>query len=344
MVEQAWAQILYSDYEGAAGNMFSLHSEYFKNQFAPESYVVRTVAYLNLCQYGDGARVVAQFKKRYALILKLMQDFKNSIKNEIDYYDVIKDWAGNPAAKFVRGLPREFVYTLTLHPAFVNEQKLINSVEDQITTLNNIALDLIKKERVILNTQNSARAALIEIKKKLAAAKSETEKQNLASETSRQDKILMNAKIEYHIAKKARTAIKDLRANTLVRLESEKTRHREKAALAVKGRFMQMLGTLTGTIDQSDILLYELYSGAGEHIRFQMAGGEIGDKSRPELKVPDNKALKWDFQGEIWQDELGHYRSSLKNVCPPDEINSAADELKPNTSPTSNDNSDQNTK
>lgn len=344
MVEQAWAQILYADYEGAAGNMFSLHSEYFKNQFAPESYVVRTVAYLNLCQYGDGARVVAQFKKRYALILKLMQDFKNGIKNDIDYYDVIKEWAGNPAAKFVRGLPKEFVYTLTLHPAFINEQKLINSAEDQITTLNTIALDLIKKERSILNAQNSARAALGEIKKKLAAAKNETEKQSLEAESTRQDKILMNAKIEYHIAKKARTAIKELRANTLRRLESEKTRHREKAALAVKSRFMQMLGTLTGTIDQSDILLYELYSGAGEHIRFQMAGGEISEKSRPELKVPDNKALKWDFQGEIWQDELGHYRSSLKNVCPPEDMNNAADETKPNPAPPTGGSADEKTK
>jgi hypothetical protein len=28
------------------------------------------------------------------------------------------------------------------------------------------------------------------------------------------------------------------------------------------------------------------------------------------------KALNWKFKGEIWEDEVGHYRSSLKNVCP----------------------------
>lgn len=58
MTEQAWAQIQYHDYEGAAGNMFSLHTDYFKNTFNPESYLIRIVGYLNLCQYGDGLHVI----------------------------------------------------------------------------------------------------------------------------------------------------------------------------------------------------------------------------------------------------------------------------------------------
>lgn len=37
-VEGAWAQILAGDYEGAAGNMYSLHIDYFKNRFIPDSY------------------------------------------------------------------------------------------------------------------------------------------------------------------------------------------------------------------------------------------------------------------------------------------------------------------
>ncbi|MNY56620.1 hypothetical protein D3C86_1927220 [compost metagenome] len=69
-------------------------------------------------------------------------------------------------------------------------------------------------------------------------------------------------------------------------------------------------------LDQNEVLKYELYSGAGEHIRYQMAGGEINEKERPELKVEQEKSLNWKFKGEIWEDEVGHYRSSLKNVCP----------------------------
>ena len=66
----------------------------------------------------------------------------------------------------------------------------------------------------------------------------------------------------------------------------------------------------------SDILQYEIYSGAGEHLRHQMAGGDVTQEERPELKVKNDQALNWEFKGEIWEDEVGHYRSSLKNVCP----------------------------
>jgi hypothetical protein len=72
-------------------------------------------------------------------------------------------------------------------------------------------------------------------------------------------------------------------------------------------------------LDQVDVLKYELYSGAGEHIRYQVAGGEVNESKRPELKVEDSKAMKWDFRGEVWEDEIGHYRSGLKNVCPPED-------------------------
>jgi hypothetical protein len=109
------------------------------------------------------------------------------------------------------------------------------------------------------------------------------------------------------------------------RLDKEKAQFRNSAGNAVKTRFKQMLTKLNNTLDQSDVLQYELYSGAGEHLRFQMAGGDVNTKERPELKVADEKALNWEFSGELWEDELGHYRSSLKNVCPPEENLSAAD-------------------
>ena len=38
-----------------------------------------------------------------------------------------------------------------------------------------------------------------------------------------------------------------------------------------------------------------------------------------QLKVEKNKEMKWSFKGEIWEDEIGHFRSSLKSVCPPED-------------------------
>ncbi len=318
MMEQAWSQILSEDYEGAAGNMFSLHTDFFKKSFAPESYVVRTVGYLNLCQYGDGARVIQDFKRKYTPVVKQLVEYGKNKSDNTSYYDTIKTWAKNPDLQTVDGLPREFIFALTRHPSFILEQKMINSVEDQVAKINQISVNLIQTERQNLASQSDAQAKLALAKKKMDEAQGERKKV-AATDYAYQEKRLLSAKIQLHIAKKARTAIKDIREAGLNRLEKEKARYRDLAGLAIKKRYGQMMSRLSDTLDQSEVLKYELFSGAGDHLRYQMAGGDVNTKDRAELKVDDGKALNWEFKGEIWEDELGYYRSSLKNVCPPED-------------------------
>ncbi|RYZ79567.1 MAG: hypothetical protein EOP06_26955, partial [Proteobacteria bacterium] len=96
MTEQAWTQVLAEDYEGAAGNMFSLHSDFFKNAFAPESYTVRTVGYLNLCQYGDGIQVLTEMKKKYGPLKAKLQTYQTANdKRPVAYYETVKTWMRN---------------------------------------------------------------------------------------------------------------------------------------------------------------------------------------------------------------------------------------------------------
>lgn len=303
MVESAWTQILGEDYEGAAGNMFSLHTDFFKNAFSPESYVVRTVGYLNLCQYGDGAQVLKDMTKKYSPWKKKLEEYATTNKNSTNYYDTVKSWIKNSDLKEVDGLPRSFIVELARHPGFMSVQKQINNSEDEISRFNKIALTLIKMERDLITKQNEANKQLVEAKKS-------------SSSVQQAEQRLLSYRIQYHIAKKARVSIKNLRTEGLARIDKEKEVLRAQASQALQGRYKEMLANLNRVLDQNEVLQYELYSGAGEHIRYQMAGGEVSDKERPELKVEQEKSLNWKFKGEIWEDEVGHYRSSLKNVCP----------------------------
>lgn len=299
MVESAWTQILSEDYEGAAGNMFSLHTDFFKNAFSPESYVVRTVGYLNLCQYGDGMHVLSDMNKKYSPWKKKLEDYKQSHKDPMNYYDTIKSWVKNADLKEVDGLPRSFIVELARHPAFTNIQKQINNYEDEVARFNNISMTLVKMERELIAKQTEASKQL-------------TDSKNSQSAENR----LLSYRIQYHIAKKARVSIRNLRTQGLARIDKEKASLRIQASKALQHRFSEMLASLDKVLDQTEVLQYELYSGAGEHIRYQMAGGDINNKERPELKVEKEKSLNWKFKGEVWEDEVGHYRSSLKNVCP----------------------------
>ncbi|WP_374001601.1 tetratricopeptide repeat protein [Bdellovibrio bacteriovorus] len=315
MVESAWTQILGEDYEGAAGNMFSLHTDFFKNAFSPESYVVRTVGYLNLCQYGDGVQVLNEMKKKYSPWKKKLEDYKVSHKDSSAYYETVKSWIKNSDLKEVDGLPRSFIVELARHPAYMSVQKQINAYEDEIVKFNRIALTLVKKERELIAKQNEANKELADAKKGL---KGQSPSESDVARIQKAEQKLLSYRIQYHIAKKARTSIKNLRATGLARIDKEKTVLRAQASQALHSRFGEMLAGLDKVLDQNDVLQYELYSGAGEHIRYQMAGGEINEKDRPELKVQKEKSLNWKFKGEIWEDEVGHYRSSLKNVCAQD--------------------------
>ena len=317
MTEQAWTQVMAEDYEGAAGNMFSLHSDFFKNAFAPESYTVRTVGYLNLCQYGDGIQVLNEMKKKYGPLKAQLQTYQTANDSRpVNYYETVKAWMKNTDRKAVDGLPRSFIVELARHPTFTVPQTEINTYEDEISRFNRVTMSLLSREKTVMKKASEAGREISEIRKKLIDNKKD---ESLREKLSVAEKRQISFKIQQFIASKARNSIKKLREMGVARMEKEKGELRLEAGTALKNRMTNLAGGLYRVLEQNEVLAYELYSGAGEHIRYQMAGGEIGEKERPELKVEAGKSLNFKFQGEIWEDEVGHYRSSLKNVCPQDD-------------------------
>lgn len=301
MVETAWTQILAQDYEGAAGNMFSLHTDFFKNAFAPESYIVRTVGYLNLCQYGDSMHVLQEMQKRLMPLQKNLTEYAAKNKSSSAYYDTVKNWAANPKQREVDGLPRPFIIEIARHPSFISTQKEINSLDDETKIFNEISLKLAQMEKDLRIEQT-----------KLTQKKFNSEAEREAA--------LEPVKIQAYIAQKARNSIKGLRTAALERIDKEKKALQVVASQFLKDRFQLHAKAVEKVIEQNDLLAYEIYSGAGEHIRYQMAGGEANSEERAQLKAEKGKSFNWKFKGEIWEDEIGHYRSSLKNVCPSDSV------------------------
>lgn len=318
MVEQAWAQILVKDFEGAAGNMFPLHTDFFKNAYNAESYVVRTVAYLNLCQFGDAQNVLQNLGRKYAPIYGKLDAYKGQHKKSNDYYETVRAWLKSPNLKEVDGLPRSFIVEWARHPSYVNIQKNINTFEDEISNFNKVTLNLIQREKDVLAQQIETNKKLSEVRIKMTDAKSN--KESLKEEEIRMTRRLSALKYESANINRARNQVKVIRDAASVKLEKDKNVLLSLAADTLKKRYDSMVADLKGLIDQNEVLQYEIYAGAGEHIRYQTAGGDVNKEKRDELKVEKNKAMKWSFKGEIWEDEIGHFRSSLKSVCPPDEM------------------------
>jgi hypothetical protein len=320
MVELAWTQILINDYEGAAGNMFSLHTDFFKNAYNPESYVVRTVSYLNLCQFGDSLQVLTALGRKYAPYFGRIETYVSQKKESADYYQTVRSWLKNPEQKDVDGVPRSFIIELARHPSFITVQKDINRLEDEITAFNQISLSLIQREKDLIKKQGTLSQELTQVRAGLLDPKKN--KDILKEEEQSIIKKLASIKYQQQGFKSARDVIKGIRDVSFARIDKDKSKHRARAGVVLKERLTQLTGDLKDLLDQNELLQYEVYSGAGEHLRFQTVSQDVkGDDpkarelAQAELKKEKDKKVKWNFQGEIWEDEIGHFRSSLKNVC-----------------------------
>jgi hypothetical protein len=317
MVEQAWAQILYQDYEGAAGNMFSLHTDFFKNAYNPESYTVRTVGYLNLCQFGDAAQALGNMGKRYGPTYGRLETFMASQKDP-NLYETVRKLLKNPELREVDGLPRSFIIELARHPSFINAQKHMNSFEDEISNFNKITINILQREKDLLKRQTEITKTISETKAAQHVPKIDSETlKKLQEKESQLEKKLFLVKFEYQNVNRARNQIKETRQKAVTRLEGEKNGLRKSISGTLAKRFETLAKGLKNLLDQTEVLNYEIYSGAGEQMRFQASGGDVNNKERPQLKPEADKSTTWNFKGEIWEDEIGHFRSSLKSVCPP---------------------------
>ena len=304
--EQALTQILFGDYVGAAGNMFSLHTDYFKKAYAPDSYIVRAIGYLNLCQFGDAVSVVSDLHRRYSKQYEQILSFKNTQHANADYYNLVKELFNGQQSGDVKNLPRAFVIELARQPGFISVQKQINATEEEITGFNQVIGGLGTKATKLRANKEQTTKLLADLK---------TNKQNplLAEQYERQ---ILAFESEIAVLAKGREKIERMRNLAQDRMNTEKVKLKVVASEILQKQFKTQLNMLTEVMEQKDVLAYDIYSGAGEHLRYQMAGGDTAERAPADALTPEEKkSYRWKFKGEVWEDEVGHYRSSLTNVC-----------------------------
>ena len=103
---------------------------------------------------------------------------------------------------------------------------------------------------------------------------------------------------------------------SIAQLNDEKNQLREAAGVAIGKRIVEMKSEVKRYLENNELLRYEIFAGAGENIRYQVAGGETAPANRVPANVKPTKILNWEFDGEYWEDEIGNYRSQAQDNCP----------------------------
>ncbi len=315
--EQGWTQLQIKDPKGAIGNMHSIHSPYFKSAYKPQSYAIRTIGYLDLCQYPDAYRSLTNLEKIYRGSHASVKKLNRELKSNQDYYKLSQDYILK--RKLPKKLSEKVMKEVVRQRKFIALQKSIESLNEeksQHTYLTNI-LDKDRKKILWLKRKAIKRAKSWETKIKVSKKKKKFEnlvifrqkrnfERRLAKYYDFQIKTLQDSKKEFQSFSKKLIAEAKPRRKSLQKL----------AGSQVKKYFVKIENDLKLVIENNEFLRYEVFSGSGENIRFLAAGGKVEKRRIPASIQPKSKDLKFEFEGEFWADEIGYYRSTLKSNCP----------------------------
>jgi tetratricopeptide (TPR) repeat protein len=338
LVEMGWTQLQIGDYEGAVGNMYSVHSPYFAPIYKPESFVIRTVGYLNLCQYPDAYKTLSILEAEYRPALDKMTNYINTVGSRSAYYEAVRKFLLMPPHKEGEkrkdhwkmdfdGLPLPVIREMARHRDFTNLQKALNRLIDEKPLYEKLSSEVDQHAREVDAKLVAAKSKIQKLKSQLASiaknpqlgASKKVWQTELDQETSGlsakyfRQALLKDIKIEMVAFKKLGLKAADER-NAKIHVGLDRV---------LSNRLLRMKTELARVLENNEFLRYEVFAGSGENIRYQVAGGEKGNRI-PANMLPQSKSLQWNFDGEYWEDEIGHYRSSLKSNCPDSKASSHA--------------------
>lgn len=313
MQDLGWAQLQGQDYSGAIGNMYSLHTPYFRFVYQPQSYVVRTIGYLNLCQYGDAYRSMTEGEQKAQSWSSAMQKpiaLSSTVKNYIQTQSSTQNW----------GLPIEILRELARHRPFINVQKEVNRLVDSQAKFKSIESRLTKlfsesQERAAKNQKELKK--IVHDLRKAKQLNRLAEVQRLERQYDFHQESYYARLFEYQLAKNSLEGFRAYLPTVNQNYAQLFANYEQQIDVILQKRFKEITKELAQVVDQNEFLRYEIFAGSGEDIRYQAAGGAIdGTSGRLPATYKPSKSLQWTFDGEIWEDEIGNYRSSLINNCP----------------------------
>lgn len=321
LIEQGWTQLALEDYSGAIGNMYSLHSPYFKAVYQPESFVVRTIGYLNICQYGDAYKTLSWMEKDYRNWNDKAVTYLKANSKPLNIYNTVRSYIRGKSDQAVDGVPYQVWRELARRKDFLNLQTALNDKLDETKRYEGIN-EKIKAEKASIRFSAAQSKKQFDVwRNQIAKSKTDrsllknidTYNNNLKLERDR----TIGYRFKLAILEQSRQGYLNFQKTSQGKLDSETASLSVKAGDVLLKRANQMMSEMNRVLENNEFLRYEVFSGSGENIRYQVSGGEVsGQVNRVPAHIRPTKMMNWNFDGEFWEDEIGSYRSSLQNNCP----------------------------
>jgi hypothetical protein len=99
--EASYAHYRIGDYEKTLGNLLTLQSPYFKDEYFPESYVLKAIVYYENCRYPEARQVLEQLSSIYDPVYAELTKLTARSRTPDAYHDLVRAAAGGPVGRKV---------------------------------------------------------------------------------------------------------------------------------------------------------------------------------------------------------------------------------------------------
>jgi outer membrane protein assembly factor BamD (BamD/ComL family) len=280
LFESSWAHFRLAEYEKALGNLVTLQSPFFQDEYYPESAILKAITFYENCRYPEARAFLGEFEQNYGGVLEELKRLTGE--------------TGAKVASADKSVPAPSAKTATqLFEELTELEKKVNEGRDDANRSFALTARLL---RLALSDKRvkGYREAIEEIdaeKAQLQALEAPfnggaTHATALADVDKRREELVALAgtllKDKLEAEKKFLT---DLNSK-LVRIQFE----------IAKGEKDKLESRLSGSEQSTSKTSYQ------------------------HITAVDDERLYWPFEGEYWRDELGTYQYTLTEGCrPPDE-------------------------
>ncbi|MCC6278120.1 MAG: hypothetical protein IT289_09415, partial [Oligoflexia bacterium] len=304
LTELAWAQLQSKDAAGAIGNMHSIQSPYFDAVWKPESYIVRSIGYLDICQYADAAKSLGYLKFRYEPWISKADAFLANQSSDKLYEEVVH-YLKTRGKERAPQLPSQIILDIAHQRNFLNAQENLNLIVDEIQGYPFIKQLVEKDKSSLAYRKNTALMRIGYLEKKIGSSKAIPGlAKNIPAwqgEINQHKNFLSVFQFKVDTLKEAQDGLGRLQSMAQKSLNEKKAEFRAVAGKVLKANLSKLASRLKKNLENNELVMYEILAGSGENIRYQMAGGKTGAKQA--VRAPAGQ--KWEFEGEFWEDEIG---------------------------------------
>ncbi|MDR0966127.1 MAG: adventurous gliding motility protein GltC [Myxococcales bacterium] len=91
LFEASWAHYRIGEYERALGNLITLASPFFKDEYFPEALILKAVIYYENCRYREARAILEEFEKTYMPVHDELERITNANTDAAGYWEIFTE-------------------------------------------------------------------------------------------------------------------------------------------------------------------------------------------------------------------------------------------------------------